>query len=282
MNCPNCGAENPQEASFCNLCHARFGEPQQPPVPAPPPEQQLPPGAFTPPAAPGVSPGAYTGPPPGAYDAFGFSPTGALPPIKKVKTMDPTLVWVLRIVVIAVCFAIGWYAADWVLTRPKTFKSPTSGISFTYPGNWKHVTGSGFGIAAAANTGGQMSVETELADGNTETNAAYYLAVGSIKGMTIDFETFKSRVRGATASSITANMPAGSAVTGLTFSDVTVAGSPGLSMKYIASYSGMTFDCDVTFVENGGVLYLFGFQAKKPTGTNGAFQNLLKTVKFKT
>lgn len=205
-----------------------------------------------------------------------------MPPAQPVKAINPTLMWLIRVTVVVVCFAIGWYGMDWFLTRPRTFNSPTSAISFTYPGKWKKVTGTGFGIAAAANTSGQMTAEVELADGNSETNANYYLAVGSSKGLTTDFETIKSRLRETDPSVLTANMPSGSTVTGLTFTDTTIAGAPAVSMKYTASFSGYTSDCDVTFIQSGNTLYLLAFRAKKPKGTGEKFQELLRTVKFKT
>jgi hypothetical protein len=275
MNCPKCGADNPEEAAYCSLCHADFGpQPviQQPygAPPGPPPAQPLPPGAFQQPGGGMAPPGPF--PPPGA---------GTLQPPQPIKTVNPTLTWAIRVVVVVLYFALGWYGMAWVLTRPRTFNSTTSGITFTYPGKWKKVVGSGFGITAAASTGGQMTAEIELADGNSETSANYYLAVGSIKGMTVDFETFKSRLRQADTASLAAAMPAGATVTGLTFSDTTVGSAPAFSVKYTASFSGNTFDCDLTFAQRGSTLYLLGFRAKKPKGTSDTFQELLKTVKFK-
>lgn len=99
MNCPACGAENPEGSTFCNLCLANFagGSPQPQPGPPPPPQGAGPPGppeVYRPPGAqqapgappggmrqsPGMQPPPGMPPPPGAQPGFGMQQQPGMPP----------------------------------------------------------------------------------------------------------------------------------------------------------------------------------------------------------
>jgi hypothetical protein len=318
MNCPQCGAENPPQSAFCNLCFARFGAgqpgaaappagtPRQPanppygtppgarqqpppadrfgapPMPGPPPGA-IPPGACTPPG-PQMPPGA--GPyPPMASDAFarpgGYGYGAPPPPVQPVKRIDPTLMWIVRVVVIVVCFAGGWFLTGWILNRPKTFTSAGTGISFTYPGNWKKVDESAFAMGLGITGGAAVKTELTLADGVSDETSNNFLAVASVMSV-LDWETAKANWRAAYAGDVSKIAPAGMSITTPTYNDLTVTGKPAFSVKFTMTYQTLKYDCDITIMQEGATYHLLAFVSKPPKGTNTTFQDLLKTVRFNT
>lgn len=281
MNCPQCGAENPPESAFCNLCFARFGasrpaDPASPPV-AMPPGAQIPPVPQMPPGAgPGwlVASDAYGGP-----GGYGYGAPSA--PIQPVKRMDPTLMWIIRVVVIVACFAAGWYATDWFLTRPRTFTSASTGISFTYPGKWNKVDASSFAMGVGLTGGSAANTELTLADGSSNETANNFLGVASVAS-TVDWVTAKSRWQAAYGSDLSKIVPVGVQVSTPTFTELTVSGNAAYSVKMTMTYMNTKYDCDVTIVQDGTTYHLLAFVSKPPKGNNTTFQDLLKTVKFKS
>ncbi|MHB8893703.1 MAG: hypothetical protein ACYC99_00790 [Candidatus Geothermincolia bacterium] len=294
MKCPQCGADNLDGADHCNLCFSKFGQAggqeseapgvrPAPPVPAGavPPAQPLPPGAWTAPGGGPLPPGA-TGQSPG--DAFGYGagyppPIGPPPvPVRQGKTYNTTLVWAIRIVVIVVCFAVGWFGMDYILTRPKTFTSSNGSYSFTYPGKWKKADPSGLAVSGIG--GGTMTMEIGLADSNSE--APEYAFLAGTTPMLVDWPTAKARMQESAAKDDSAGLPAGQTVTTRTFTDVTIGGKPALSMKCTWSSQGISYDCDFMMVQNGTSLQVFMMMAKKPKGTLDKFQDILKSIKFRS
>lgn len=311
MNCPQCGAENPPESTFCTLCFARFGavgpppgatqQPVNPPAGAqpgarqqpPPPDRfgappmqgplpgAIPPGAYAPPR-PQMPPGVGPYPPmaSGAFDrpgGYGYYVPPA--PIQPVKRIDHTLMWVLRVVVIVVFFAAGWFLTGWLLNRPKTFTSAGTGISFTYPGKWKKVDQSAFAMGMGITGGASVKTELTLADGISDETCNNFLAVASVMSP-LDWETAKANWRTAYGGDMSKIVPAGMSITTPTFTDLTVAGKPAFSVKFTMAYQTVKYDCDITIMQEGATYHLLAFLSKPRKGTNTTFQDLLKTVKF--
>jgi hypothetical protein len=186
--------------------------------------------------------------------------------------------WVIRVVVIVVAFALGWFAMDWVLTRPKTYNNTTAGYSYTYPGKWKKVDPNSFNMNITS--GGLVSADFSVADGASESKATHVLFSGTMPSMGLDWATASSRWRQSFSN--LSGIPAGMTITPPTFTDTTVGGKPALSVKMNLSAGGISWDMDVTMVQNGSNFIMLVFMDRKPAGTQEKFQEILKTVKFKT
>lgn len=147
MKCPACGAENPEGATFCNLCYGRLGEQSNPPQDDEerrvdrvlfPPELRKgpPPGPVSPPT--GASPPAR-GP---VSDAYRGRTCGAPPAAASVDDSGTWKVVVGAFALLGVIIILG-SAIFYVLQRskkPKTYTSENSSLTFEYPGNWKKVS----------------------------------------------------------------------------------------------------------------------------------------------
>jgi hypothetical protein len=192
--------------------------------------------------------------------------------------MDPTLMWVIRIVVIAACFAIGWYGMDYFLSRPKTYTNPSGTFSFSYPGKWKKVDTSGSAFTSFA---GGMNAELGLADGTSDANSNYIVFVANVP-VAVDWATAKARLQSSSGESMSASLPQGATMTARTFTEVTVDGKPGLSIRFSVTAGGTTYACDMTVVLNGQTLQAILLMAKQPKGSTTKMQDILKTVKFKS
>lgn len=285
MQCPQCRAQNPEDSGFCSLCHHAFGAPSQgPEVPAAPAENA--PGP--PPGLPQL-PATALGPPPGAHPAVspsepGFGTAFHQPPppgqLKPAPTMNPVLMWSIRVVVIVVCFALGWFAMDTFLNRSRTFTNANSKITFSYPGKWKTVDTSGLTVGTFG-SGSPFTWEVILADGSSESTSNHTLYVASAFSLQ-NWDEFKANTQKNAAATFAKALPQGGTVTTPVFSDVTVAGKPGLSVKFSASYQGTTYDCDYTFVQNGSTMYMLFYQGRQGKSSGKTFEDLLKSIKFKT
>jgi len=291
MNCPQCGAENPDTAANCNLCFAKFDAADQeakPPDMPPPqwtaPPQPMPSGVWTPP--PGgpprpLPPGMQPQPP---SDAFGYGGAYPRPPgppfavITPAKSMNPILMWTIRIAVIVVCFAIGWFGMDYVLTRPKIFTGNGGSYSFMYPGKWKKADSSS--LAFTGLTGSDMKMEVGLADINSVT--PNYIFLAGTASAPVDWPTAKARLIEGYSRDLTTAMSQGASISKRTFSDVTIDGKPGLSIKFSMTLQGTTYDCNLIIVQNSLSFQALMMMAKKPGGTLDKFQDIVKSFKFKT
>ena len=211
--------------------------------------------------------------------AGGYGQATPIGPPPAVKRIDPTMMWVIRVVVIVACFAAGWYATDWVLNRHKSYTSAGSGISFTYPGQWKPVSGSSFSMGAGLTGGQGVNTEVTLADGATDATFNNFLGVAAVAS-TIDWESAKARWQVVYGTDLSRLMPLGVQVSPATFADLTVAGKPAYSARFTMTYMNVKYDCDITVVQDGGTYHVLAFVAKPPKGTNATFQELLKSVKF--
>jgi hypothetical protein len=293
MQCPQCGAENPDGSGFCSLCHHRFGAPPAPPgVPAAPPETApAQPASVAPGPPPGVPqlPATALGPPPGAHQVVSPSEPGyggafhqPPPPgqLKPAKTINPFLMWAIRVVVIVVCFALGWFAMDAFLNRTRTFSNANAKISFSYPGKWKTVDTSGMTVGTFG-SGSPFTWEVILADGTSEATSNHMIYVASAFSLQ-EWDKFKANIQNNAAATFAKVLPQGGTVTTPTFADVTVAGKPGLSVRFSASYQGTTYDCDYTFVQNGSTMYMIFYQGRQGKSSSKTFEDLLKTVKLKS
>lgn len=294
MRCPRCGAENPENSTFCSLCHQKFGatldRSDSPPAPAettPAPAGALGPGP--PSGPPRLPPTALVPPPPGAYAVVSPSEPGfggafhqPRPPgqLKPVQTINPFLMWSVRIVVIVVCFALGWFAMDLYLNRTRTFSNANSKISFTYPGKWKKVDTSGMTVGTFGSDS-PFTWEVIFADGSSEQSSNHMLYVASANSVQ-NWDQFKANIVNNAAATFTKALPQGGTVTTHVFADVTVAGRPGLSVRFSAGYQGITYECDYTFVQNGSTMYMLFYQGRQGKSSNKTFQDLLKTVKLET
>jgi hypothetical protein len=111
MQCPQCGAENPEGATYCNLCQTSFVQRH----------------GYDP--APGQLPSAseWTG------SSTPAAPTG------KGKSSNTLLIWLIVLIIVA-CGIIG---AVVLLKKggvsAGTYKSKVSGLTFNYPVTWQEI-----------------------------------------------------------------------------------------------------------------------------------------------
>ena len=101
MNCPQCGAENPEGAAFCNLCQTVFAQGRQSPSD---PQQYVPQPYDTPSMQGGFQPGPY-GAPPGSMSApsewAGPSAPVAATKGRAGSFTNTIIIWLIVLIVVA-------------------------------------------------------------------------------------------------------------------------------------------------------------------------------------
>ncbi len=297
MICPRCGADNPETAAYCGLCMAGLqgqgisrSAGTEPPIredtESRAPENVVPPGPQLPPGALQVTPhgppvNASGGVVPAPSDAFGYTqipPAGPVPAAVGPSRKKSRLVWVIGIVAVAVTAAVGWFGMDYILSRPKTFTSGNGSYSFTYPGKWKKADSSAFALAGLSTSG--VNTEVALADSSAEDpNHVFFSGTTVAPG---DWATIKARLLETYSKGISGSMPPGVSVSSPTFKDVEIGGKPGLSIRFTLTYQKMTYDCDMTVVQNGISVQIILMMAKKPGASLDEFQEILKSIKYKS
>lgn len=190
--------------------------------------------------------------------------------------MNPALQKVVGVIVTVVFFAVGWFATDWFLNRPKTFTSSNGSFTFSYPGKWKRADPGALSLSGVG--GADMTMEIAIADANSELPNLVFFAGSAIAP--VDWATAKARVIQGYSGDLSSQLPLGATMTPRTFTDVTIGGKTGLSIKMGLTYQGTTYDCDLIIVQNGVTYQAFMMMAKKPNATLDKFDSILKSLKF--
>jgi hypothetical protein len=278
MNCPACGAENPEGSMYCNLCYTSFvqpapGQPATPPPPVQPgmPPPQMPPGAMYPP--PGGQPGF---PSSDAYAMYRDRPSAPLPQRKATRGQLGVVVTVLVFVVFG---AIGWFGMDMFLSRPTTYTSATSGLSFTYPEKWKKFDASSLADFSAAMS--TVTNEIILADRGDD-RMTYLVAAGNVPMMGKDWATLCAEYDQKLTTLQTTPLPSGVSMSGVSGSQSTVAGNPSYKLKFTVAAQGVNYEVEADFIQHVDKVFIMTFMVSKPNGSSDQVQKILDSVKFKT
>ena len=291
MNCPACGADNPEGSAYCNLCYQPFGQqaPGPPGQQAPgPPGQQAPgpPGQTPqPPAAPPPIPPGQVYPPPGAQPGFAASdayavyrdlPSAAPPKRRSTRGQFGVAVSVLILIVFG---AIGWFGMNWFLSRPKTYTSATSGISFTYPGKWKKFDTSSMADFSTAMT--MVTNEIVVADRGDD-KMTYLAAAGSVPMMGKDWATLCAEYDKRLVQVQSTPVPAGVSISAVSGVQTAVGGNPSYKLKFTVTAQGANYEVESDFIQHGDKVYIMTFMVGKPKGSSDQVQKILDSIKFKT
>ncbi|MFH1150062.1 MAG: zinc ribbon domain-containing protein [Actinomycetota bacterium] len=275
MNCPRCGAENPQNAAFCSLCSQSFGG--APGVAAPP--ESTGGMAAGPPAAGGMPPSQWTGgPPPSQWG--GGPPRPAAPAPKAASGGIPGSVQAAVVLVVAVLgFLGGYWLVGKVLNSPETYTSTRTAITFKYPGSMKKTFISVPISFEVLIKGARAQMQDEIA----LEGAGSVLWVISIGGLTPE-EWVEGVDRMRTSTSEMASMMAaqGATVTvPATVKDTSLGGKSGLVLSITVSKAGESLEMYVAAVSDGTNAYIITFGGPPGGKTKANWKLISESIGFR-
>lgn len=319
MICQECGADNPDSAEFCNLCHNRFdgtsissaawpqpgGPPRSEPLPAAgltvslqPPlaaeaaDFELVAGAplpvdVAPPPPPPLMP-SVSGfqPPPSEWGTEPYieSTYGRPPPpssLKKGLFASP-LGKVLPIVIMLVFFVFGYYGMGYILEGGTgTYTSTQSDLTFQYPESWKKLNASEFsGLSGVA--GIDLYNEVLLAD-STSDSMKYFVGAGSIEMTPEQWEARKAELRRQFSGDSSNVIPQGDvSMTGGNVTDTTIGGAGALDIKFKVTSMGYDFDCRAVVINHLSKMYMLLFMTRGDKSSSAAqVQKVVDSIKLK-
>ncbi|MBU1671163.1 MAG: zinc ribbon domain-containing protein [Actinobacteria bacterium] len=202
MRCPDCGGENPPNATFCGLCHASFDKPASRPA-----EPLQPPGSLQP------------------LEALG----GATPAKRHVSLMPVLVVAAVLVLAGIVLLAIVFFSS-----KTRTYDDPDTGLTFSYPKSWLDADSRASQLAGAGFSRQEM-MDFVLVDRETR-NVVEVKNLGATDtaGQTIDWETLKE--------TYVRNAEADFEEQGITFKfeDATIGGSSALITSTSEKVGGKT------------------------------------------
>lgn len=282
MRCPQCDAENPDGAEFCNLCFHSFSPSSGTPDAGGPGGQW----SSSPPAPGYGPPPPIAAPPPSDAFSPGGPLTAAPPPmrLKHESTFVTLTKGLLLMVVFMACFAGGWYLTGRIMKGgTKTYTSANTDISFKYPSNWQRVDPGSLENDASL-PAGDLNVYNEVilaqGSGGTPVN---FLAVGNLPiVLTEQWESAKAGIQESFMSQMTESLPEGIIVSTPVFTDLTVGDSPAYSVKFSLTGEGVTYSCDATVVRHGMSAYIILFMSHQSGGSPEKFEEVLNSVQFKS
>ena len=215
-------------------------------------------------------------PPSDAYAMYHDLPSPQSP---QRKAKRGQLGVVVTVVILVVFGAIGWFGMDMFLGRPKTYTSATSGLSFTYPGKWKKFDTSSLAEFSAAIT--TVPNEIVLADRGDD-NMTYLVAAGNVPMMGKDWATLCAEYDRRITTLQTTSLPSGASLSGVSGSQLAVAGNPSYKLKFTVAAQGMNYEVEADFIQHGDKVFIMTFMVSKPNGSSDQVQKILDSVKFKT
>lgn len=265
MKCPECGAENPDDSTFCNLCHRRINYLEHRSDP--------------------FYPSVY-----GPGDARTYS-TGWRSAISGRARFKQFLVTVLILLAITAVVIGAAYLAQRFTAGEATYSDNTSNISFEYPRRWFELSSEEalelLGFDYSVNSEVSFKVFTDRKDKNPET----VLFLGTKGGYVspdddlrlvlknFRFEFLQQLING----SIYGIYP-GHVLANLTYSDVTVYGTyPGILVKGNL-WEGETIarTCEILITTNGRMVFFLALISHTDSGSDTTFQEIIDSIKFET
>ena len=297
MICQECGADNPDSAKFCNLCHNRFDGTSISPAVGSQSGQVFVPGSPGPsdvPQAPLAAQAADFEPAPGAPLPVDVMPppppplmpsfSGFQPPpssLKKGLFASP-LGKVLPLVIMLVFFVLGYYGMGYLMGGgTSTYTSTQSDLSFQYPPGWIKLNASEFsGLTGVA--GIALYNEVLLAD-STSDNMKYFVGAGSIEMSPEQWEARKVELRRQFGGDSPGVMPQGGvSMTGSTVTDTTIGGAGALDIRFKVTSTGYDFDCRAVLIDLESKMYMLLFMTRGDKSTSAAqVQKVVDSIKFK-
>ncbi|MHB8895737.1 MAG: hypothetical protein ACYC99_11260 [Candidatus Geothermincolia bacterium] len=315
MDCPDCGAHNPDGAQYCNLCFRTFGAPEEPKGIEKPGagasldvlNVQVAAGsaAVVDAEIPAVKQAhadeksvsedpAVRRPVESKRDAGDDPPAAEEPPgaglLPRAAVVHAGPSRARQLIVVGLVLIVLVFGAWLILSRVgsgSNYKSQKGTMSFKYPSGWTEVEPPEVaGLPGMSLATLQSSSEITLTKGGSATaGPANVLAVTSMPN---NFAGTWNSVKTKFAYDFVASMEPGSAGSGSTgttvskptFKDVKVGEDPAYSMKVEVKTPKGNAEIEQVLVIREETAYVFTFYTRKPEGSAGLSEDILKTVKF--